>query len=177
MSDPAGRVSLREPRPEDAAALAALPREAEIVRMYGGTLTGGPERTLANAEEEIRRLTEAPFGRIICLDDRAVGGVRLHSLNSQDRRARLAIGLFASGDTGRGIGQQAIRLTLDHAFGPMDLHRVDLRVLAFNERAIRCYLACGFVHEGTEREAALIDGTWHDDLIMGILRAEHLARG
>ncbi|SFC50117.1 GNAT family N-acetyltransferase [Tropicimonas isoalkanivorans] len=55
----------------------------------------------------------------------------------------------------------------------MGLHRVDLRVLSFNTRAIACYRACGFVHEGTEREAAFIDGEWHDDWIMGILSHEH----
>ena len=52
---------------------------------------------------------------------------------------------------------------------PRGLHRIDLRVLAYNTRATRCYLRAGFVEEGREREAALVDGTWHDDVIMGIL--------
>jgi [ribosomal protein S5]-alanine N-acetyltransferase len=49
---------------------------------------------------------------------------------------------------------------------------VDLRVLAFNERAIACYTKCGFVIEGRERETALIDGTWYDDVMMSILEHE-----
>jgi hypothetical protein len=38
------------------------------------------------------------------------------------------------------------------------LQRVDLRVLEYNERAIRCYLKCGFVEEA--REATLAIGAW-----------------
>ena len=31
------------------------------------------------------------------------------------------------------------------AFGILGLHRIDLRVLAYNTRAISCYRRCGFV--------------------------------
>ena len=60
-----------------------------------------------------------------------------------------------------------------HAFDDLGLRRVDLRVLAYNERAIRCYLSCGFVEEGRERESALVDGERYDDLIMGVLAHEY----
>ena len=45
-------------------------------------------------------------------------------------------------------------------------------MLAYNTRAIACYARCGFVEEGREREAAYVDGTWHDDVVMGILDRE-----
>jgi RimJ/RimL family protein N-acetyltransferase len=40
-------------------------------------------------------------------------------------------------------------------FGVLGLHRIELRVLATNRRAIDCYLACGFRKEGVRREAEL----------------------
>jgi ribosomal-protein-alanine N-acetyltransferase len=55
----------------------------------------------------------------------------------------------------------------------MQLHRVDMRVLTFNRRAIGCYEKCGFVHEGVERESVWIDGAWTDDMRMGILEDEY----
>ncbi|MCY1382901.1 hypothetical protein D9M69_709710 [compost metagenome] len=61
---------------------------------------------------------------------------------------------------------------MGHAFGELALHRVSLRVLAFNERAIASYRKCGFSIEGREREAALVDGEWRDDIMMGILAHE-----
>ena len=107
---------------------------------------------------------------------RPIGEARLDGIDAADRRARPTIGLLADEHLGRGIGRAAVGRVLDHALGPLDLHRVDLRVLAFNRRAIRCCLVSGFVHEGTERESALVAGERHDDWIMGILRHEHEAR-
>lgn len=171
-----GTVRLRELRTSDAEVHAGFPPEAEIVRMYGGDPHDLPDRSLAQSRGWVDWMIGHPFARIIERDGQPVGHVRLHSLSRTDRRARLAIGMFSIAFLGQGTGRTAIGLTLDHAFGEMGLHRVDLRVLAFNTRAIRCYQACGFVHEGTEREAALIGGGWHDDWIMGILAGEHLAR-
>jgi RimJ/RimL family protein N-acetyltransferase len=68
-------------------------------------------------------------------------------------------------------------LALDYAFRALGLHRVSVRVLAHNARAIRAYQKCGFVAEGREREAAFIDGAWYDDLIMGVLDRDFAASG
>ena len=72
---------------------------------------------------------------------------------------------------------EAIGLVAAHAFGPMALHRLAARVLAFNERAIRAYQKCGFRVEGRERESASIDGAWHDDLMIGLLAGEARSLG
>lgn len=102
-----------------------------------------------------------------------IGTIRLHGINATDRRARLAIGIFDRQFWSHGYGTEAILLLLDHAFSTMGMHRVDLRVLAYNTRAIRAYEKCGFVREGVERESALVDGVWHDDIIMSILAHEY----
>jgi len=101
-----------------------------------------------------------------------IGTARLHQLNATDRRARYAVGLLDAGRLGMGLGAEVTQAILEYGFGELGLHRVDLRVLAYNTRAIRCYLRCGFVEEGREREAAYVSGAWHDDLIMGVLEHE-----
>ena len=40
---------------------------------------------------------------------------------------------------------------------------LSVRVVAYNSRAIHAYEKCGFRVEGREREAAFVDGQWHDD--------------
>jgi RimJ/RimL family protein N-acetyltransferase len=62
---------------------------------------------------------------------------------------------------------------LSWAFGVLGAHRVELEVLAGNSRAINCYLACGFRHEGIRREAGLYPEGWKDFLLMGLLQAEY----
>ncbi|HWI60796.1 MAG TPA: GNAT family protein, partial [Symbiobacteriaceae bacterium] len=75
-----------------------------------------------------------------------------------------------------GYGQDALRLILQFAFGKMGLHRVELHVFDFNERAIACYERVGFVREGVRREALFRDNRYHDIIVMGITRNEFQAR-
>lgn len=105
-----------------------------------------------------------------------VGFADLHRVDVDNRRACFAIGMLAPRFIGRGWGRESTQLVLGHAFDGLGLHRVDLRVLAFNGAAIRSYEACGFVVEGRERDSCLLDGAWHDDVMMSILEHEFRAR-
>ena len=50
------------------------------------------------------------------------------------------------------------------------LHRIELTVVADNERGIHLYEKAGFQREGVKRENFLgDDGKYHDELVMGIL--------
>ena len=64
------------------------------------------------------------------------------------------------------------QLLLKYGFETMHLHRIDLKVLEYNRRAIRCYEKCGFQQEGVLRESAYIDGKFYADILMGILDRE-----
>ena len=109
-------------------------------------------------------------------DGRYIGHVRLHGIDRKELNAHLAIGIFDRRFWSHGYGSEAIDLILGYAFETLRLHRVDLRVLEFNMRAIRAYEKCGFVHEGVERESCHLNGRWYSDVIMGILEDEYRAR-
>lgn len=142
----------------------AHPPEPTIVRMYGGDPAQLPKPGLKRSRDWVAWLQDHRFSRIILADGHPVGAVRLHKFNEANTCARLAIGLFSTRYLGRGIGRQAILQTLAIAFDDFKLARVELRVLAFNTRAIRCYQACGFKHIGTEGVEIL--GKPEDEWIM-----------
>lgn len=119
--------------------------------MYGGDPAHPPQANMARSDGWLAWLQDHRFGRVILADGEPVGEVRLHTFLDDEKTASLAIGLFATRYLGRGIGRRAIRLALIAAFDTYHLDRVDLRVLSFNARAIRCYEACGFRHVATER--------------------------
>ncbi|WP_347339145.1 GNAT family N-acetyltransferase [Bradyrhizobium paxllaeri] len=100
-----------------------------------------------------------------------IGHIRFFGLDQHDQRASLAIGIEDPAYLGKGYGSEAIRLALSYIFS-IGLHRISVRVLASNGRAIASYRKCGFVIEGREREAAFIDGRWQDDILMGVLDRE-----
>jgi ribosomal protein S18 acetylase RimI-like enzyme len=69
---------------------------------------------------------------------------------------------------GRGIGKRLIAQALDaaRAFG---LQRVELTVRENNVNAIALYKKVGFEVEGVQREAILVDGTYENLILMGLL--------
>jgi RimJ/RimL family protein N-acetyltransferase len=175
------RVVLRAFRPEDAAGRARLGQDAEIVRMFGGSprWSGVREMTVADGRAwyvAVATGSEPATNWVVEHEGRFIGTARLHSIREHDKKARYAIGILDSSVHGIGLGQEITKRIVRHAFDDLGLHRVDLRVLADNHRAIRCYLACGFVEEGRERESALVDGEWHDDVIMGVLARDGRAQ-
>ncbi len=185
------RVLLRLPVPADIAARVEIPRDPEEHRMYGGSgepktftvpeveagLASFAHQDLASGREYVIAALVYPDGKSVAEPDgRYIGSIRLHGITWCDRRASLAIGIFDRRFWSHGYGAEAVRLLLGYGFGELGLHRIGLRVLAINARAIRCYEKCGFKREGVEREAALIDGAWHDDVMMGILAHEYRVR-
>jgi [ribosomal protein S5]-alanine N-acetyltransferase len=91
-------------------------------------------------------------------------------------RASYTVGLFVAGLRGQGLGREITRLVLAWAFGELGVHRVELEVLAFNSRAIRCYLACGFRQEGIRRQAELYPDGFQDLIMMSVLKSEYAAQ-
>jgi RimJ/RimL family protein N-acetyltransferase len=72
----------------------------------------------------------------------------------------------------RGLGSEATRLILDHAFDVLGLHRVELEVYAFNPRAAAAYRKAGFVEEGRRRDALSYDGEWVDAIVMSVIESD-----
>jgi RimJ/RimL family protein N-acetyltransferase len=165
-------VTLRLPRTGDAEERFALGNAPEIMRMFGADPAAIPALTIEAARKELQGLVDHQHAWVVEHEGKYLGGIRLDGLDRRDKRARLAVGLYDTRKLGRGLGREAITLVLAHAFGPLGLHRVSLRVVAYNERAIRCYRACGFREEGREREAAYVAGQWYDDVMMGVLASD-----
>jgi RimJ/RimL family protein N-acetyltransferase len=100
-----------------------------------------------------------------------IGSAGLH-VDTDQHCATYSVGLFVATLRGRGLGREVTRLVLSWAFDVLGVHRVQLEVLAGNNRAINCYLACGFRQEGVRREAQLYPDGWKDFIMMGLLRSE-----
>ena len=82
------------------------------------------------------------------------GEVVLNELDRDNESCNFRILLCGDANRGRGLGTEATRLILRHAFENVGLHRVDLEVYEFNPRARRVYEEVGFVFEGTRRQPA-----------------------
>ena len=161
-------LMLRPPAPEDVEQRLALGNAPEIMRMFGADPSKIPPLTREAAKSFLDRLAIHPHAWIIEHEGRFVGEIRLDGVDQGTGHARLAVGLYDIRKLGQGLGREAVGLVLAHAFGALRLRQVTLRVVAYSERAIRCYRACGFVEKDREPNAVEMDSIWHDDVIMEI---------
>lgn len=105
-------------------------------------------------------------------DGQYIGGITLMHLQSRNRCAELGIMIGNRAFWGRGYGREAVKLMLDYGFGYLGLHRIELATHEKNVRAIRCYLACGFIEEGRARKVLWLQGEYVDVVQMSILHEE-----
>jgi RimJ/RimL family protein N-acetyltransferase len=105
-----------------------------------------------------------------------VGLASLTGIDPVHRRAEFHLLIGRRDLHGRGLGTDATRHMLSHAFHDLNLHRVFVLVLVANAAAIRVYEKTGFKREGVSREAAYKRGQYADVLQMAILSQEYEAR-
>ena len=141
--------------------------------MAGGDPATSPPLTPDEVDSWYESLRRDPLQWVIEAEGRCIGTARLRHVDVGNRSATYAIGIFHPRFWSRGYGTEATLAVLGHAFGKMGLHRVALRVLEFNRRAIACYEKCGFVREGIQRDGVRIGGEWLSEVLMAILDHEY----
>ena len=109
---------------------------------------------------------------VVKSEDNPIGTVGLHRGDRTSRNAEFGIAIGEKSYWSQGYGTEGAKLMIDYGFGTLNLHRIYLRVFAFNERARRSYIKIGFREEGVFRDAVYRDGRYHDVLVMSILKSE-----
>jgi RimJ/RimL family protein N-acetyltransferase len=130
------------------------------------------ERMQADYDKEVSKGGSEGNSFAIEADGKYIGGCALRSFERIAGCCELGIEIIDRDYWGHGYGRDAVRVLLDYAFRLINVHRVWLTVNGNNERAIRCYRACGFVEEGRLREHIWSNGQYVDRVYMGILRSE-----
>lgn len=101
-----------------------------------------------------------------------IGWCGLHGATPEDRCAGLGIAIGDHDYLQGGFGTDAMRTLCGYGFNVMNLHRIELTVFDWNERAIRCYERIGFQREGVLRDAIFKAGRWNDLIEMSLLKGE-----
>lgn len=107
--------------------------------------------------------------------DQIIGDIALQDIDYVNRNANIRIALDKGEHLGKGYGPEAIRLLLEYAYGILNLHRIELQVFDYNERAIKAYEKVGFKREGVQRDALYYQHRYHDSIIMSMLEEEYRA--
>jgi RimJ/RimL family protein N-acetyltransferase len=100
-----------------------------------------------------------------------VGEAILWGIDLHNRHAHLGLTL-RSAFRGKGMGTDIVRVLCRYGFAVRGLHRLQVDTLADNHAMIGAATRAGFVLEGNQRQAAWVNGSFADEVILGQLAPE-----
>lgn len=109
-------------------------------------------------------------------ESQMIGLCQLDEIDTTAQTCEVGITIGERDCWNKGFGREALSLLLNYAFRLRGFRRVWLSTLGSNERALRCYRACGFQEEGRLRAHLWSDGEYVDSIIMGLLKSEWAER-
>jgi ribosomal-protein-alanine N-acetyltransferase len=156
------RLQLREITNNDAAAILMMQSDPLTMRWYGGD----PLTELAQAQAKVNHFagirqkgTGLRWG--IELDGRLIGSCGF--FNRHISWHNCLIGYEMARDCwGQGYMEEAVKMIIAYAFGPMQMHRLCAEIHADNAGSIKLATRLGFRLEGVHLEVACWSGRWHD---------------
>lgn len=169
------KVRLTAPCPEDRMQIAHFTEKYEYLRNLD-TDIAVPQTSDETGASSVRNGLDFEFSLRTLEDNRFLGFVAIYRLEWNNRSAQLAIGIGEERNRGKGYGSDALALILRYAFHELNLNRIALDVIEYNEAARKAYLKAGFREEGRHRAAVMRDGTQYDLISMSILAAEWSAQ-
>jgi len=101
-----------------------------------------------------------------------IGRISLKNIESSNEIAELGVIIGDQKYWGQGFGTEAIKLIIDYGFSKLKLNMIYLRYIAFNIQAEKSYRKVGFKPAGRYRQALKLNGFYHDECLMDLLRAE-----
>ena len=168
------RLTLRESRPSDVAAIFAVLSQEEVTRYYNIS----PLTSVEQAEALVQRRAEA-FARQERIrwaiasreDDSVIGSCGYVHWDQGDARAEIGYELAPEWQ-GKGLMREALSTMLTFGFGPMQLNRVEALVVPENAPSQRLLERLGFQPEGLLREHGFWKGRFHDLHLFSLLKRE-----
>lgn len=140
-------LGVREPRPS-----ISLDEEMELV------------------QAKIGKRTVRPFLIQDLILDVAAGLGELTHIDVKNASARVFLVIGEPNLFTDSFFLEALGMVMDVAFRTMNLHRVEVRVPAYNERLVGLYLSSGFEMEGRLRHDHFRHGSYVDSVILSKIR-------
>jgi len=166
------KIFLRPLGRDDAELIVPWVNDQEVTR----TLLLHRPVNLESEEEFLAKVTRSEtdviFGIVEKTSDRLIGVVGLPRIDYRNRHSSFGIFIGDKTKWGKGYGTEATFLSVQYAFGTLNLNRVWLHVSADNRAGIRAYEKVGFRREGLLRQHLYRDGRYLDIITMAVLRDE-----
>lgn len=172
------RLTLRKPRPDDAAALFAIHADPDVMRYFSEVPWQDPGRAADKIAEDVAAFEKEAYLRFaIELKDggQYLGSCTLFAEHRQNRRAEIGY-VLGRPYWGKGYMQEALSALLEYAFVERDLNRLEADIDPLNAASASALERLGFQREGFLPERWIVGGHVSDSALYGLLRRQWQAR-
>ena len=168
------RIYLREVRPSDV-------NESYYRWMNDPEVTRYLEtRFFPNAMEGLREYVASKLGDrdnvflaiVLKQGDRHIGNIKLGSINWIHRFADVGLMIGEKDCWGKGYATEAISLVTLYAFKTLNLHRLTAGCYDANMGSAKAFIKAGWRQEGIRKSHFYSNGTYLDDVLLGVIRSD-----
>ena len=132
--------------------------------------------TVEELKEYIREKNESEnalfLGMFLKENSRHIGNIKLEPIDFEKKTAVLGILLGDKSCWGQGIGTEAVKLLLRHAFEELGLQEVSLGVLSENKPAIRVYEKSGMRIDKVKKKSKRHGSRYFDQVLMSVRKTD-----
>ncbi len=166
------RIGLRTIRKSDLPEMMGLMTNHDIA-----TLTGEVHPMTETSFDEFYERCQKTEDRIwfLIIDkatNKIIGETGLLRLYMPWRTSDFSLVIWDSNYWASGYGQEVASLMLDYSFNYLNLNRLAIGVVGFNERGLKFWKRIGFKEEGRQREGYFCKGEYSDFIMMSLLARE-----
>ena len=166
------RLTLRPFRKGDAAPLFDIFSDTEVVRFWSAAAWTDVKQADQMIDEALQGADNNGILRYaiaLTETDALIGICNLRGFFEQNRRCELGYALGRAW-WGRGFAAEALEALLGHAFGPLDLNRIEADIDPRNDASARLLERLGFRQEGYMPERWIVHGEKADTAFYGLLK-------
>jgi RimJ/RimL family protein N-acetyltransferase len=167
----APRLHLRWMEARDLEDMYAVFSDPEVMRFWSHTAWPHQDEASIYLEAIQRGFEQGnlfQWGIALRGDDRVIGTVTLYAIDHPQGRAEIGFAL-AREHWGHRYAHEALTVLFDHAFGTLELRRIEADVDPRNQPSLRTLEALGFRREGYLRQRWQVAGELQDSVVMGLL--------
>lgn len=172
------RLTLRKIKRSDAADMYEYSCDPELTRY----LLWDPHDDLRFTERYVDYLNERyrdgeyyDWGVELTSERKLIGTAGFTKFDAQNNCAEVGY-VISRAYWGRGIAPEALEAVVRFGFIELNLHRIEARYMAGNERSRRVMEKCGMTYEGTRREALYVRGAYKDVGMCSLLFSDWVAK-
>ena len=110
------------------------------------------------------------FAIVLKVNNSVDGIIQVTQIDWLSRKCQIGLSIGAETDRGKGVGYESMQLLINYLSEILNIRKISLSVVAYNQCAISLYRKLGFTLEGTLKEEFYWEGKYHDVLIFALFK-------